>query len=145
MTTYQVKCPCGTTLAVTPEMASEHFVCPRCARKLAFSPPKSKPAAIQAGRGSEEKPTRWFLARNKQRLGPYSSSQLKQLADAGNIIPADMILKEGRQKWVNAGSVKGLFAAAPPPNPAPELPVVEARPLPQSAAETRPGCRVHHG
>ena len=136
MTTYQVKCPCGTTLAVTPETAGEQFVCPRCARKLAFSPPKYKPAAIHAGRGPEEKPTRWFLARNKQRLGPYSSSQLKQLADAGNIIPADMILKEGRQKWVNAGSVRGLFTgAAPPPAPPPELPVVEATPLPEGAAE----------
>jgi hypothetical protein len=46
-----------------------------------------------------------------------------------------MILKEGRQKWVNAGSVKGLFAAAPPPNPLTEPPLVEATPLPQSGAE----------
>jgi hypothetical protein len=147
MTTYQVKCPCGTVLSVMPEMANEPFVCPHCARKLAFTPPRSKLNVARAPAPVEEKSSRWFLARNKQRLGPYSSAQLKQLADAGNIIPDDMILKEGRQKWVNAGSVKGLFTAKPPSASPPELPVAEAMTTPDTAPDpfgalsfpTRPG------
>jgi hypothetical protein len=82
-----------------------------------------------------EKSARWFLARNKQRLGPYSSSQLKQLADEGNIIPDDMILKEGRQKWVNAGTVKGLFTANPPAPAPSELPVLEPLTIQESAPD----------
>jgi hypothetical protein len=133
MTTYQVKCPCGTLLSVTTEMAGSEFVCSRCARKLAFAPPQAKPAPKPAA-VAEDKPTRWFLARDKQRMGPYSSAQLKQFADAGNIVPADMILKEGRQKWVTAGSVKGLFKAAPPPAAAPDLPAAELLPIQNAPA-----------
>jgi hypothetical protein len=133
MTSYQVHCPCGSTLSVTAEMARAEFVCPRCARKLAFSAPKSQPAPRPAA-VTDDKPTRWFLARNKQRMGPYSSAQLKQFADAGNIVPADMILKEGRQKWVSAGSVKGLFTAAPRPVASPDLPVAEPKPIQENGA-----------
>src|SRR5262245_7386479 len=101
MTSYQVKCPCGTTLTISAEQAGDSFV---CARKLAFTPPSQRPAA--AAVAADSGPAWWFLARNKQRLGPYSSAQLKEFADAGQIQPDDMILRQGRQKWVSAGSIK---------------------------------------
>src|SRR5262245_8137925 len=117
MPSYQVKCPCGTLLSVEPQLAGDAFVCPRCARKLAFKTPGQRVAPSAAPTASG--PARWFLARNKQRLGPYTSAQLKAFADAGQLTPEDMILREGRPKWVNAGAVKGLFTAAPPAPAAP--------------------------
>src|SRR5437899_1316223 len=63
----------------------------------------------------------WFLARNNQRLGPYSPDQLTSLVASGHLLPVDMLLEKGSQKWVQAGSVPGLFAPAatvpqmPPP------------------------------
>jgi hypothetical protein len=63
----------------------------------------------------------WYYARdNKQKLGPFSPARLKELADAGQLQPSDMVIREGGRKWVAAASIKGLFAkAAPGDHPAP--------------------------
>jgi hypothetical protein len=63
----------------------------------------------------------WYVARNKQKLGPYSTAQIRQLAAAGQLRPEDMVLREGHKQWSTAGAVPGLFpeAAAPGPTPAP--------------------------
>lgn len=51
----------------------------------------------------------YFYTQNKQKRGPVSSAQLKQLAVSGQLQPSDQVMKEGSNKWVPAGSVKGLF------------------------------------
>lgn len=71
----------------------------------------------------------FFYTQNKQKRGPVSAAELKQLASSGKLQPSDQVMKEGSNKWVPAKSVKGLFgdrpAAAAPPVPAP-APVPEA-------------------
>jgi len=56
---------------------------------------------------------RWFLIKNKQKLGPYAAGELRRLALAGQLQPADMVLREGDQRWVEARAVKGLLPATP--------------------------------
>jgi GYF domain 2 len=51
----------------------------------------------------------WYFARDKHRLGPFSWSQLRQLAAFGLLPPNDHIWEEGTPKWREAGSVAGLF------------------------------------
>jgi hypothetical protein len=51
----------------------------------------------------------WYLARGKQKYGPYSTEQLRQFAAEGKIAPTDMLLQAGVQKWTLASSVQGLF------------------------------------
>jgi hypothetical protein len=70
---------------------------------------------------------RWFLARNRQKCGPYAMDQLRQFAATGQLLPADMLLQEGAAKWVAAASLSGLFGTAgvatqalSPPLPSPE-------------------------
>lgn len=70
--------------------------------------------------------THWYVARNQQKLGPYSSEQLKQLATDGQVSPADQVWKEGMAVWAPAGKINGLFpatarSAEPPPIPPPTL------------------------
>ncbi|MGA2797280.1 MAG: DUF4339 domain-containing protein [Thermoguttaceae bacterium] len=66
--------------------------------------------------------TLWYYGRGGQSLGPVSSAQLKDLADRGNLAPADLVWKDGMAEWVAAKSIKGLFpegtADGPPPTPA---------------------------
>jgi hypothetical protein len=52
---------------------------------------------------------RWYIARNKVKVGPFSGSDIKQLAACGLLKPAEYIWPEGAKKWVEAGSVPGLF------------------------------------
>jgi hypothetical protein len=55
----------------------------------------------------------WFFTRNgKDCLGPFSSQQLRQLAANGLLLPSDLVLREGEQKWVKASSIPGLFPKA---------------------------------
>jgi hypothetical protein len=58
--------------------------------------------------------SQWFYVVNKQKTGPVPFAQLQQLAMAGTLKPADMVLPENSGKWQSASSVAGLF-------PAPEL------------------------
>jgi hypothetical protein len=51
------------------------------------------------------------------RCGPYSFEQLKQFATSGLIVPDDMLLQNGAQKWVPAKFVTGLFASTATPKP----------------------------
>lgn len=81
----------------------------------------------------------WYLARDNQKHGPYSSAQLQEFARTGRILPSDMLLKDGTAKWVAASQVNGLF---PPPNPkalpqavpSPPQPVPAAIPVTEQAA-----------
>lgn len=66
----------------------------------------------------------WYCAKGKQRLGPFTTEQLRQLTTAGAIQPTDMVLKAGAQQWVQASTVSELaFPASgpsvPPPPPPP--------------------------
>ncbi len=57
----------------------------------------------------------WYLSRNGQRTGvPISVTQLRALAQRGQLLPADLVWTEGMPQWVPASSLKGL----PFPDPA---------------------------
>lgn len=51
----------------------------------------------------------WYFARHKQRLGPFSWNQLRQLAAFGLLHQADHVWQEGTPKWHQASAVEGLF------------------------------------
>jgi hypothetical protein len=53
----------------------------------------------------------WFIGRNKQKFGPFSTSQLQQLITLGLVTRTEYVLEEGAAKWVAVSSVTGL---APP-------------------------------
>lgn len=82
----------------------------------------------------------YFYTRNKQKQGPVSSSELKQLAATGRLQPTDQVMKEGTSKWVPAGSIKGLFPANTPAAPQPMS--APPPPMPESPEPARGGSRV---
>jgi hypothetical protein len=61
----------------------------------------------------------WYYTRNKQKVGPVSSDQLRQLTTSGQIQPDDLVWKEGMAQWIKASQIKGLFIPKPvePNNP----------------------------
>jgi hypothetical protein len=81
---------------------------------------------------------RWYYARdNKHKLGPFSPAQLKGLAASGQLLPSDMVLRDGGRKWVPAASVQGLFAKPGPVHSG--RPRASPPPPPPGAPPTRPG------
>jgi hypothetical protein len=52
---------------------------------------------------------RFYVARNKQKVGPFSILQLKQMALSENLKPRDMILSDGSARWVPASSLESIF------------------------------------
>lgn len=73
----------------------------------------------------------WFIKRDDKKTGPYSSTQLVEMAKKGQVLPIDWVAKGEDEKWRPASQMKGLFAApeavAPPP-----LPAAIAPPMPTS-------------
>jgi hypothetical protein len=55
---------------------------------------------------------RWYIARNNERVGPFSAGELQQLARCGLLQPGEYVWAEGAAKWVEAATMPGLF---PPP------------------------------
>ena len=53
--------------------------------------------------------TGWIIKRNNKENGPFSSQQLKKLAETGKLKPADLIRKEPGGKFQPAKAIKGLF------------------------------------
>lgn len=53
----------------------------------------------------------WYYSRAGKRHGPIPSSELKRLAEAGELTSSDLVWKEGLPKWVKASSIEGLFSA----------------------------------
>ena len=51
----------------------------------------------------------WFYKHEGEKFGPVSTEQLKSLAAAMRISPADLIWKDGMAEWASAARLKGLF------------------------------------
>jgi hypothetical protein len=92
----------------------------------------------------------WYYARGEEKLGPFSARLLKDLANAGGILPTDTVWKEGIEKGVSAARVKNLLPPAPAhsspvdlsppkPPPPPSPPPTEAQ---SGAALVDPGAET---
>lgn len=79
----------------------------------------------------------WYMTRDGTiRWGPYTEEQLRELAAAGRLLPADMLWREGMDRWVAASSVPGLTFLPPTPTMPPPA---------SSAAATHAGTRIAAG
>jgi hypothetical protein len=56
--------------------------------------------------------TNWYIARNNQKFGPFSTPQLQQLAILGLVQAREHVLAEGASKWVAVTSIAGIFPGA---------------------------------
>ena len=137
-------------------MGGGKITCPQC--KNSFLPMSGGVelcpncgAEVDAGAGTP--PAReeegWYYTRGGVQAGRASSAELKQMAEAGQLLPTDFVRKGSSTKWVEAGKVRGLFAESlakpqaasllpeseqqapfdlpPPPPVAPRLPRAQPR------------------
>ena len=63
--------------------------------------------------GVGEKTSRWFIAHQNEKRGPYSWRALLAMASRGDLDPDAMLFKENSERWLRARSLHALFAAAP--------------------------------
>ncbi|MBI84776.1 MAG: hypothetical protein CMJ81_16410 [Planctomycetaceae bacterium] len=64
--------------------------------------------------------SKFFIQKDGKTSGPMFSSNLMALAQSGKVAPNDLVWKEGSEKKVRAGQVKGLLFKSPevvPPSP----------------------------
>jgi WD40 repeat protein len=85
--------------------------------------------------------TNWLYAQNNKTHGPLSSVELKQLAASGQLLPGDLVSKEGATKWVVASQVKGLFVAVPSESPS-GFPPIQVDAYKSPAPKSRMGQNV---
>jgi len=69
--------------------------------------------------------SKFYVSRNQQKFGPYTSEQLRQLAASGQITQDEMVSQEGGSQWVAASCIRGLFST---------VQVLPASPIPPAAA-----------
>ena len=76
---------------------------------------------------------KWYYANEHEKLGPFSSAQLKELATIGQLVPTQIVWKEGIEKGALAAKVKNLFPAAQGESPPPAAAEVSSSCLPAQA------------
>jgi uncharacterized protein YkwD len=93
------------------------FTCPHC-QKPFTAPPTAGLVHCPLCQQSIDVPTtpasRWYLARDNKKLGPYTWQQLCTLAEDDQLHADDMLLQEGERQWVRADTLNGLFADRAP-------------------------------
>jgi hypothetical protein len=67
---------------------------------------------------ASEKTSRWFVAHQNEKSGPYSWRALLALASRGDLDPDAMLIKEHSERWLRARSLHALFVDAPAATPA---------------------------
>ncbi len=55
--------------------------------------------------------TMWYYAKDEEELGPVPTSKLKSMATSGDLLPSDLVWKEGMDDWAPAETLRGLFPA----------------------------------
>lgn len=81
----------------------------------------------------------WYVGIKGQRSGPFTSSQVRQMAARGELGPGDMLWREGMSDWVAASTVRGLFSEPVSASPQPDNPYAapEARDVLVTAAASQ--------
>ncbi len=64
----------------------------------------------------------WYVGKGRDRRGPFTSGQLREMATSGELLPTDLIWKDGMSGWVPASKTKGLFPARTPVSGPPPIP-----------------------
>lgn len=70
----------------------------------------------------------WYYSRDKKQHGPVTREELGDLVATGDLLPGDLVWKDGMAEWVAASRVRGLIPQSPsaPPaqrsQPAPAIP-----------------------
>lgn len=57
----------------------------------------------------------WFYMKGANKHGPVNSSRLRELADSGQLLPTDLVWREGMNDWKRARKIDGLFDAVSQP------------------------------
>jgi hypothetical protein len=59
--------------------------------------------------------TQWYIMQDGEPAGPISHAKLLSRAKSGRLECTDLVWQDGFSDWVQAGTIKGLFLAPPPP------------------------------
>lgn len=78
----------------------------------------------------------WYYTKDEERQGPVSAEDLKQLVQDGELLPNDLIWKEGMEDWRPASQLKGLF-----PADAEDPAEAETQPMPGVSSPAAVGVR----
>ncbi len=106
---------CKTVLQAQDGQAGAKITCPACKAQMLVPAPVTEAAAVAGpapqanGSATGPAPDEWYYTRDGQRAGPVTTAQLRQLADSGQLQPADRIWRPGMADWAAAGTVAEAF------------------------------------
>ncbi|HYJ04724.1 MAG TPA: GYF domain-containing protein [Chthoniobacterales bacterium] len=80
-------------------------------------------------------PEQWMVRVEGKEYGPVDEDELREWREEGRLIPQNEVRRVGDDRWIPAGDVPEIFAAAEPPAEPPDL-VVRRRTWPEIWRET---------
>jgi hypothetical protein len=80
----------------------------------------------------------YYVGKNGQQTGPFTLEQVQAKYASGEILPTDLMWKEGTADWKAASAFSELAAAAPSSAPVSMTPTYQAAPTPSSGSAYAP-------
>jgi TM2 domain-containing membrane protein YozV len=84
----------------------------------------------------------WFVEKNGKTVGPLTSSQLKQLADSGDIQRSTRVKRSESDRWSEASNVKGLFNEVVSTKTVEPKSTIAVAKVPNATVENRPNTAI---
>ncbi len=64
----------------------------------------------------------WYYAKGERKIGPITAGELKRLAQNSELLPDDLVWREGLRDWTAAKRIRGLFPQSESAEAAPSAP-----------------------
>jgi hypothetical protein len=93
---------------------------------------------IRLSPGPFDPTVEWYYGKDGNRFGPVAWSQLRGFADTRQLLPSDLVWREGLADWVPAAKIEGLFALVDTTIPA----AMSPPPINSKQREQREGDRA---
>lgn len=68
----------------------------------------------------------WYYAKGDRKIGPITAAELKRLAQNSELLPDDLVWREGLRDWTAAKRIRGLFPQSEAADASPSAPSVAA-------------------
>jgi len=80
----------------------------------------------------------WYVGRDGQQSGPFTTDQLRQMRSQGELSPGDLVWKQGMAEWVDWTTVGEISGGGRPARPAPRSAEWNPYQSPSIAADLAP-------
>lgn len=128
-----VTCPhCSARFKNARNLAGASFTCPTCNRRFRVAAMDSPLGGATGNASPPEATSNWYCRFGDRVIGPLTSTQMLEMARAGQLRQGDLVSAGETGKWTSVGQIEWLRSAIAPPEQPTSVPDSRPSPAPEA-------------